>query len=141
MDLVALSLRRRRRVVRPLLSLGLGLLLIVSPTYAQTPPAASTTDRDHPFVEHAERRYSQYLAAENQGDAAAYKEIRTRQAYEMTMDQLTKMGKSPGDLGPMLQRVASLQPDVSQLTFVRCEAKARVARLLYQREGTGPKGP
>ena len=53
----------------------------------------------------------------------------------MTMDQLTKMGKPPSDLGPMLKRVASLQPDVSQLTFVRCEAKTRVARLLYQREG------
>jgi len=128
-------------MVRRFLSLCLGLLLIVPPTYAQAPPAASTTDRHHPFVEHAERRYRQYLAAESQGDAAAYKEVRTRQAYEMTMDQLTKMGKPAGELGPMLQRVASLQPDVSQLTFVRCDAKTRVARLLYQREGAGPKGP
>jgi hypothetical protein len=127
--------------VRLFLSLCFGLLLLVPPTYAQTPPAASTTDGHHPFVEHAERRYRQYLAAENQSDAAAYKEVRTRQAYQMTMDQLTKMGKPPSDLGPMLKRVASLQPDVSQLTFVRCEAKTRVARLLYQREGTGPKGP
>jgi hypothetical protein len=92
-------------------------------------------------VEHAERRYGQYLASESQGDAAAFKEVRTRQAYEATMEQLTKMGKSPSDLGPMLKRVASMQTDVSQLTFVRCEAKTRVARLLYQREGTSPKGP
>ena len=123
------------------MSLGLGLALIAQPTYAQTPPAVSTTDRHHPFVELAERRYGQYLASQSQGDAVAFKEVRTRQAYETTMGQLTKMGKSPSELGPMLKRVADLQTDVSRLTFVRCEAKTRVARLLYQREGAGPKGP
>ena len=94
--------------VRLFLLLCLGLLLLVPPTYAQTPPAASTTDRHHPFVEHAERRYRQYLAAENQGDAAAYKEVRTRQAYQMTMDQRTKMGKPPSALaqGPTLEFAA-----------------------------------
>jgi hypothetical protein len=56
------------------------------------------------------------------------------------MEQLKKLGKAESDLGPMLKRVASVQTDVSQLTFVRCDAKTRVARLLYQREGRGPKG-
>jgi hypothetical protein len=57
------------------------------------------------------------------------------------MEQLEKLGKAESDLGPMLKRAASLRPDVSQLTFVRCEAKTRMARLHYQREGGGPKGP
>jgi hypothetical protein len=57
-------------------------------------------------VEHAERRYRQYLAAENQGDAAAYKEVRTRQAYQMTMDQRTKMGK-PRAISPKGPRWSS----------------------------------
>jgi hypothetical protein len=129
------------RLSRLLFSLCLGLTLISQPTYAQTPSAVSTTDRRHPFVEHAEGRYKQYLASESQGDAAAYKGVRTRQAYERVVDQLKGMGKSESDLGPMLKRAASVQTDVSQLTFVRCDGKTRVARLLYQREGGGPKGP
>jgi hypothetical protein len=92
-------------------------------------------------VEHAGSRYKQYLAAESQGDTVAYKEVRTRQAYALTMEQLKKLGKAEGDLGPMLERAARWQTDVSQLTFVRCDGKTRVARLLYQREGSGPKGP
>jgi len=84
----------------------------------------STADRHHPFVEHAERRYQQYLTAESQGDAAAYEEVRTRQAYDTTMGQLKQLGKPQSDLGPMLKRVASRQTDVSRLTFVRCDARA-----------------
>ena len=101
----------------------------------------NTTDRHHPFVEHVERRYAKYLAAENQGDTGAYKEVRTKWAYETTLEQLKKLGKPESELGPMLKQVASLRSDVSQLTFVRCDAKARVARLLYRRESVGPKGP
>jgi len=41
----------------------------------------------------------------------------------------------------MLKQAASLRPDVSPLAFVRCDAKTRVARLLFQREGSGSKGP
>jgi hypothetical protein len=128
-------------VLRLLFSICLGLTLVSQPTYAQTPSAVTTADHHHPFVEHAESRYRQYLASEGRGDTAAYKEVRTRQAYELTMEQLKKLGKAESDLGPMLKQAASLRPDVSQLTFVRCEAKTRVARLLYQREGSGPKGP
>ena len=51
------------------------------------------------------------------------------------------MGKADSDLGPMLKVAARWQTDMSQLTFVRCDATTRVARLLYKREGTGPKGP
>jgi hypothetical protein len=57
------------------------------------------------------------------------------------MEQLKKLGRAESELGPMLKRAASLRPEVAQLTFVRCDAKTRVARLLYQREGSGPKGP
>ena len=88
-----------------------------------------------------ERRYTKYLAAENKGDTAAYREIRTRWAYETTLEQLKKLGKAESELGPMLKRVASLQSDVSQFTFVRSDARTRVARLLYRRESVGPKGP
>jgi len=108
---------------------------------AQTPSAVSTTDRRHPFVQHAERRYQQYITSESQGDTAAYKEVRTRQAYDATMGQLKQLGKPESDLGPMLKRVADMQSDVSRFAFVRSDAKGRVARLLYQREGTGAKGP
>jgi hypothetical protein len=72
---------------------------------------------------------------------SAYKEVRTRQAYELTLEQLKKMGKADSDLGPMLKGAAGWQTDMSQLTFVRCDATTRVARLLYKREGSGPKGP
>jgi hypothetical protein len=92
-------------------------------------------------VQHAESRYRQYLASESLGDTAAYKEVRTRQAYELTLEQLKKMGKADSDLGPMLKGAARWQTDMSQLTFVRCDATTRVARLLYKREGSGPKGP
>jgi len=121
--------------------LWLGLILVASPAYAQTPSAVSTADRHHPFVEHVEMRYTKYLAAENQGDPDAYREVRTRWAYETTLEQLKKLGKAESELGSMLKRVASLQSDVSQFTFVRCDARTRVARLLYRREGVGPKGP
>ena len=128
-------------VSRLLFMVCLGLTLVSQTTYAQTPSAVNTADRHHLFVEHAESRYRQYLASESRGDTAAYKEVRTRQAYELTMEQLQKLGKAESDLGSMLKRAASLRPDVSQLTFVRCDAKTRVARLLYQRAGSGPKGP
>lgn len=128
-------------MLRLLFSLWLGLILVSQPTYAQTPLSVSTADRHHPFVEHVERRYTMYLAAENQGDAAAYREVRTRWPYETTMEQLKKLGKAESELGAMLKRVANLRSDVSQFTFVRCDARARVARLLYRREGVGPKGP
>lgn len=108
---------------------------------AQTPSAANTTDRRHPFVQHAERRYQQYLTSERQGDTVAYKEVRTRQAYEGTMAQLKQLGKPESDLGPMLKRVADMRSDVSRFAFVRCDVKGPVARLLYQREGTSAKGP
>jgi hypothetical protein len=124
-----------------ILWLCLGLTLVPQPAPAQTPPAVSTTDRHHPFVEHAERRYMQYLAAESRGDAAAYKAVRTRWAYDTTLDQLRKLGKPESELGPMLRRVADLRSDVSQYAFVGCEAKVRIARLLYRRESQGPKGP
>jgi len=127
--------------VRLLCPLWLGLILVSQPAYAQTPPAVSTADRRHPFVEHVETRYTKYLAAENQGDTAAYREVRSRWAYETTLEQLKKLGKAESELGSMLKRVASLRSDVSQFTFVRCDARTRVARLLYRREGVGPKGP
>src|SRR5262245_11435896 len=132
---------RRRRVVLLLLSVCVGLTLTSQVAGAQTPSAVSTTDRRHPFVEHAERRYRQYLTSESQGDTAAFKEVRTRQAYDTTMGQLKQLGKPESELGPMLKRVADMQTDVSRLTFVRCDARGRVARLLYQQEGTGAKGP
>src|SRR5262245_31600662 len=127
--------------LRLLLSACMGLTLISQVASAQTPAAVSTPDRHHPFVEHAERRYQQYLTSESQGDVASYKRIRTRQAYDATMGQLKQLGKPASDLGPMLQRVADMQSDVSRLEFVRCDARGRVARLLYQREGIGAKGP
>ena len=127
--------------VRLLFSPWLALILVSQPTYAQTPAAVSTADRHHPFVEHVEGRYTKYLAAENRGDAAAYKELRTTWAYEATIDQLKKLGKAESELGAMLKRVADLRSDVSQFTFVRCDAKTRAARMLYRRESVGPKGP
>ena len=123
------------------LLLAVGLILVSQPTFAQTPPAVSTVHRHHPFVQHVESRYAKYLAAETQGDTAAYREVRTKWAYETTIEQLKKLGKAESELGPMLKRVADLWSDVSQLTLVRCDARARVARLLYQRESVGPKGP
>ena len=126
---------------RLLFSVCLGLILGSQSAYAQTPSAASTADRHHPFVQHAESRYRQYLASETRGDTVAYKEVRTRQAYELTLEQLKKMGKADSDLGPMLKGAARWQTDMSQLTFVRCDANTRVARLLYKREGNGSKGP
>jgi hypothetical protein len=129
------------RSVRLLFSVCLGFILVSQPAYAQTPSAVSTADHHHPFVEHAESRYRQYLESESRGDTDAYREVRTKQAYELTMEQLKKLGKAESDLGPMLKRAASLRPDVSQLTFVRCDAKTRAARLVYQRAGSGPKGP
>jgi len=128
-------------MLRRLFPLWLGLILVSQPTYAQTPAAVNTTDRHHPFVEHMEVRYKKYLAAESRGDTAAYREVRTRWAYETTLEQLKKLGKAESELGPMLKQVASLRSDISQLTFVRCDARTRVARLLYRREGVGPKGP
>jgi hypothetical protein len=125
---------------RLLFSVCLGLILVSQSTYAQTPSAASTADRHHPFVQHAESRYRQYLASETRGDTVAYKEVRTRQAYELTLKQLKKMGKADSDIGPMLKDAASWQTDMSQLTFVRCDATTGVTRLLYKR-GSGPKGP
>ena len=127
--------------MRLLLSVCVGFVLMSQVAGAQTPSAVSTTDRRHPFVVHAERRYQQYLTSESQGDAASWKEVRTRQAYDTTMGQLKQMGKPESDLGPMLKRVAGIQSDVSRLTFVRCDARGRVARLLYQQEGTNAKGP
>jgi hypothetical protein len=127
--------------MRLLCPLWLGLILVSQPAYAQTPPAVSTADRHHPFVEHLEGRYAKYLAAENHGDTATYKEVRTRLAYEATLEQLKKLGKPESELGPMLKRVADLRSDVSQFAFVRCDARARSARLLYRRESVGPKGP
>jgi hypothetical protein len=127
--------------LKPLFSLCLGLILLSQPVYAQTPPAVSTADHQHPFVQHAEKRYMQYLAAESQGDAAKYRELRTKWAYETTMRQLKQLGKAESELGPMLQQVSDMRSDVSKLAFVRCDARARVARLLYRRDGAGPKGP
>jgi hypothetical protein len=128
-------------VSRLLFSVCLGLTLASQPACAQTPAAVSTTDRHHPFVQHAESRYRQYLASERRGDAAAFKELRTKQANDKVMENLRTMGKPESELGPMLKRAAGDQTDVSQLTFVRCDGKTRVARLLYQRESAGPKGP
>ena len=128
-------------MLRRLFSLRLGFILVSQPTYAQTPAAVSTADHHHPFVEHVEGRYTKYLAAEVQGDTAAYREVRTRWAYETTLEQLKKLGKAESELGSMVKRVASLRSDISQFTFVRCDARARVARLLYRREGVGSKGP
>ncbi len=98
----ALGSAGRGGVVRLLFSVCLGLTLVSQPAYAQTPSAVSTTDRHHPFVEHAESRYRQYLASESEGDVAAYKAVRTRQANERVMENLKRMEKSETDLGPML---------------------------------------
>src|SRR5258705_4665489 len=126
---------------RLLFPVCLGLILVAQSASAQTPGAAGTTDRHHPFVQHAESRYRQYLASETRGDTVAYKEVRTRQAYELTLEQLKKMGKADSELAPMLKGAAGWQTDMSQLTFLRCDATTRVARLHYKREGSGPKGP
>jgi hypothetical protein len=104
--------------MRLLLPLWLGLILVAQSADAQAQQAVSTADRHHPFVEHVERRYTKYLQAEHQGDTAAYREVRTRLAYEATLEQLKKLGKAESELGPMLKRVADLRSDVSQLTFV-----------------------
>jgi hypothetical protein len=136
-----MSSARLRTASGRLFQVWLGLLLISQPTYAQTPPAVSTADRHHPFVEHVERRYAQYLAAESRGDTAAYREVRTRWAYEASVEQRKKLGKAESELGAMSKRVANLRSDVSQFTFVRCDARARVARLLYRRESVGATGP
>jgi hypothetical protein len=125
---------------RLLFFLCIGFTLVSQPTRAQAPPAASTANRHHPFVDHAEARYRQFLTSESLGDTAAYKQVRTKQAYETTVEQLKKLGKAESDLGPMLKRVADLRSDVSKFTFVRCDARTRVARLLYQRDGADPKG-
>ena len=58
----------------------------------------------------------------------------------MTMDQLTKMGKPPSDLGPMLDGGwPSLQP-TCRARLVRCEARTRVADCSASARH-GPKGP
>ena len=51
-----------------------------------------------------------------------------------------EVAKYGGELGSMLKRVADLRSDVSQFTFMRCDARTRVARLLYRRESVGPRG-
>ena len=124
-----------------LVPLCLGLTLVSQPAYAQAPPAASTRDHQHPFVKHAEGLYKQYVVSESQGDIAAFKKLRTKQANQRVMDNLKKLGKPQSELGPMLKLAARGETDLSQFAFVRCDAKARVARLLYQREGGDPKAP
>jgi len=57
------------------------------------------------------------------------------------MEQLKRLGKPESELGSMLKSVADLRSDLSQFTFVRCDARTRVARLLYRRESVGPQGP
>lgn len=128
-------------MLRMLFSLCLGLALVLTPTYAQTPRAVGTTDRHDPFVTHAESRYLKYLESVSRGDVIAYKAVLTRKANEAVLEQLKKIGKSESDFGAMLKRSADRQTDLSQFTFVRCDTKARAARLFYQREGVGPSGP
>jgi len=128
-------------VLRILVPLCLALALVSQPAYAQAPPAASTTDRRHPFVTHAEGLYGQYVVSESKGDISAFKKLRTKQANQRVMENLRKLGKPESELGPMLKLAAKGETDLSQLAFVRCDAKAQVARLLYQREGRDPKAP
>ena len=127
-------------VWRSTLAVLTGLIVGAAAVFAQTPPAASTTDRADPFVRHAEQRYQEYLDSEKRGDVAAYKRVRTRQAYEGTLENLQKMGKRPSDLGPMLKEVAARGTDLAQFTFVRSETRGPVARLVYQREAPADVG-
>lgn len=108
---------------------------------AQSPVAENTTDRSHPFVKQAEKIYQQSLDAEKRGDVDLYKRTRTNVAYEGTIENLKRMGKTASDLSPMLKKMVAWQTDLSQFTFMRCDAKANVARLLYQRDGKDEKGP
>lgn len=50
-------------------------------------------------------------------------------------------GKSAADMSAMLMKSVAWQTDMSKFRFLRCDTKANVARLLYQREGTDEKGP
>jgi len=107
---------------------------------AQSPAAENTTNHAHPFVKQAELIYQQSLDAEKRGDVDLYKRTRTKAAYEGTIENLKRMGKSASDLSPMLKKAAAWQTDLSQFTFVRCDAKTNVARLLYRRDGKDENG-
>ena len=89
-----MGMEPRRSRARLMSGVDMTSTLVSQPTYARTPSAVSTADRHHPFVEHAESRYRQYLASESRGDIAAYKEVRTSQAYELTREQLKKLRKA-----------------------------------------------
>ena len=108
---------------------------------AQPSVATNTTDRAHPFVKQAELIYRQSLDAEKRGDVELYKRTRTNAAYEGTIENLKRMGKTASDLSPMLKKMVAWQTDLSQFTFVRCDSKTNVARLLYRRDGKDEMGP
>ena len=108
---------------------------------AQSTVAVNTTDHAHPIVKQAEQIYQQYRDAEKRGDVDSYKRTRTNVAYEGTIENLKRMGKTASDLSPMLKKMGDRQIDLSRFTFLRCDAKTNVARLLYRRDGKDETGP
>ena len=108
---------------------------------AQTAIATNTTDHGHPFVKQAELIYKKSLDAETRGDVELFKRTRTNAAVVGTLANLKRMEKSESDLSSMLKKVAVWQTDISQFTFVRCDAKDDIARLLYRRDGKNEMGP
>lgn len=129
-------------MIRKLIVITAALISLASlEVSAQSTVAANTTNRAHPFVKQAELIYQQYLEAEKRGDVDLYKRTRSNAAYEGTIENLKRMGKPASDLSSMLKMVAVRQTDLSQFTFVRCDTKTNVARLLYQRDGKDEYGP
>jgi hypothetical protein len=119
--------------------LFLSTTFIVTPVFAQSPTAASTTVRLAPFVVAAEALFRQELDAEKRGDVDAYKRTRSKATYDKTMANLERMGKSAADLGPMLKRF-STGVDISKFTFLRSDARENIARLLYRKDGKDQDG-
>ena len=113
--------------------------MAASSAWAQSPAAVSTTVRSDPFVVKAEAVFREELDAERRGDVDAYKRLRSKAAYDGTIANLAGSGRSAKDLGPLLKRY-SQGLDISKFAFVRSEAKASVARLLYRKNGKDADG-
>jgi hypothetical protein len=129
-------------MVRKLIALFAALITLVSlDVLAQTAVAANTTEHANSFVKQAEQIYQQSLDAEKRGDVDLYKRTRSKATYDGTIENLKRMGKSASDLSAMLKNMVALQTDLSKFTFLRCDAKTNVARLLYRRDGKDEDGP
>lgn len=129
-------------MVRKLIALFAALITLASlEVSAQSMMAANTTDHANSFVKQAELIYQQSLDAEKRGDVDLYKHTRTKAAYDGTIENLKRMGKSASDLSAMLKNMVAFQTNLSQFTFMRCDAKTNVARLIYRRDGKDEYGP